>query len=624
MTLTPDHADILLINPPSGLFYGLGPNFAPIGLFSLSAVLQANGFSSVALNANYYPDYQSGAHSWSGYGRRRADDYYYAEDDDNPVWGQVLAFIDQVDPKLVGFSCHDLAVGGIKRLAAAIKNASPSRLVAVGGPTPSGAPDIFDGCPDIDYLLAGEGEATLLELVQALRANDWRALPPGRETEAIAGLYWPDSEKFVPTAVRPPLAELDALPDPARDCYWLDYEHDRIIQDAQLNGVATSRGCIKACRFCGAKTIWPGPVRCRSIDRVIGEVAGLRQKHGYNFQHFSIFDDDFLARPERVFEFCRRLKELRGDYKFRCYGRVNNLQDEEIIETLLQAGCQEIWVGVESGSQKVLKAIGKGITVAQIKRLDRLFKNYDFPWLAFIILGTPPEAEQDFLDSLNMLKKGHFPAIQPFTFQPYTGTDLFRQLRAEGRITYDDIIRSHQNLPQCFSRQIEPARFWELLEELKDLAQARSRAWFADFFLTEEETEAARRWEQAAADWLAGRPGRLVALGPERQLRWLAALKHYRGLNVDVRALDVEAEESNLTRFGHILSPADFEGQRADEAVIIAPEDQAEDWWARAESLFPGRPVKILGDDSCFCSERTVKYWRPVSELCRQAAGAKL
>ena len=622
MNSLPEKSDILLINPPSGLFYGLGPNFAPIGLFSLSAVLRADGFSATVLNANYYPDYQSGAHSWSGFGRRRADDYYYAEDGDNPVWGQVLAFIDQVDPKLVGFSCHDLAVGGIKRLAAAIRSASPSRLIAVGGATPSGAPDIFDGCPDVDYLLAGEGEGTLLELVRALRANDWRALPPGPAREAITGLYWPAGKKFVSNAPRPLLADLDSLPDPALDCYWLDYERSQIIKDAQLNGVATSRGCVKACRFCGAKTIWPGPVRCRSIDRVIGEVAGLRRKHGDNFQHFSIFDDDFLARPARVFEFCRRLKELKGDFKFRCYGRVNNLQDEEIIETLLQAGCQEIWVGVESGSQKVLKAIGKGITVAQIKRLDRLFKNYDFPWLAFIILGTPPEAEEDFLDTLNMLKEGYFPAIQPFTFQPYTGTDLFRQLREEGRITYDDIIRSHQNLPQCFSQLLEPDRFWELLEELKELARTRSEAWFADFYLREEETESAKQWEQAAADWLADRPGRLVALGPERQLRWLAALKHYRGLNVDLTALDLESRETNIARFGRILSTADFDGQLADEVIIAAPDDQAEGWRARAESLFPGRPIKILAGEAAFGSEGSVKYWRPVSELCRQAAGS--
>jgi radical SAM superfamily enzyme YgiQ (UPF0313 family) len=524
MTLRPDQADILLINPPSGLFYGLGPNFAPIGLFSLSAVLRSKGFSATVLNANYYPDYQSGAHSWSGYGHRRADDYYYAEDDDNPVWGQVLSFIDQADPKLVGFSCHDLAVGGIKRLAASLKRASTSRLVAVGGPTPSGAPDIFDACPDIDYLLAGEGEATMLELVQALRDNNWRVLPRGREREAIAGLYWPDGEKFVPNAPRPPLADLDALPDPALDCYWLDYEHEQIISDAQLNGVATSRGCIKACRFCGAKTIWPGPVRCRSIDRVIGEVAGLRQKYGYNFQHFSIFDDDFLARPERVFEFCRRLKELKDGYKFRCYGRVNNLQDEEIIETLLQAGCQEIWVGVESGSQKVLKAIGKGITVAQIKRLDRLFKNYDFPWLAFIILGTPSEDEADLEGTLDMLRRGVFPSIQPFTFHPYTGTDLFRELQSSGRLGYDDVIRGHQNLPLCFSQKMPQEKFFARLEEIKKLAQQRQAAWICDFYRTKDQETKAVAWEAACADWLQTASKPWLVFGPERQLRPLSII----------------------------------------------------------------------------------------------------
>jgi radical SAM superfamily enzyme YgiQ (UPF0313 family) len=618
MATQPDKADVLLINPPSGLFYGLGPNFAPIGLFSLAAFLRDGGFSVTVLNANYYPGYQEAAHAWSGYGRRRADGYYYAEDADNPVWAQVISFIELAEPKLVGFSCHDLAVGGIKRLASAIKANGPTPLVAVGGPTPTGAPDIFDDCLAIDYLLAGEGEATLLELAQALRDNGYRKLASGRATQAIAGLYWHNGRKFVPTPARPPLSDLDALPPAFPDYYWLDYEGGRIVKDVQLNGVSTSRGCVRACRFCGAKTIWPGPVRYRSVARVIEEVADLRKRHGYDFQHFSILDDDFLARPERVFDFCRSLKGLEGDYKFRCYGRVNNLQDEEIIETLFQAGCQEIWVGVESGSQKVLKALGKGISVAQIKRLDRLFHNYDFPWLAFVILGTPPEEEEDFQATLNMLKEGRFPFIQPFAFQPYTGTDLFRELREEGYLGYDDIIRSHQNLPRPFSHLVGADRFWEWLRELKELAQARRQAWLDDFYLPEEET-AARNWERKAARWLEGLSGRFVALGPERHLRWLAALKRYRALQVDLRALDVAALAINITRFGSVLSRADIDGPTADGIIIAAPESQIENYRAKAASLFPGLPALVLGSDSAGLSCGGKKYFRPVYELCREA-----
>lgn len=231
-----------------------------------------------------------------------------------------------------------------------------------------------------------------------------------------------------------------------------------------------------------------------------------------------------------MFDFCRQLAELGGDYKFRCYGRVNNLQDEEMIEALIRSGCQEIWVGVESGSQKVLKALGKGITVPQIKRLDRLFKNYDFPWLAFIILGTPPETEADIEQTLNLLKEGYFPSIQPFTFQPYTGTDLFRQLREAGLLVYEDIIRSHQNLPHCFSQQVEPKRFWELLEQLNHLAEERRKGWIKELNLTPAQTKAAELWEAEAAGVVAASSDRLLVLGPERQLRWLAALNHYRRL----------------------------------------------------------------------------------------------
>lgn len=631
MTCAPDPADILLINPPSGLFYGLGPNFAPIGLFSLAAVLREGGFSVTVLNANYFPDYQTAVPAWAGSGWRRPDEYYYADDGDNPVWERVLAFIDRVDPKLVGFSCHDLAVGGVKRLARILKERSPARVVAVGGPTPAGAPDIFQDCaslspkaagPTVDYLLTGEGEVTLLELARSLSANGWRPQypPPDESGKPIAGLHWAGGEGFTFTSLRPPLADLDVLPDPEREYYWLDYDAGRVVKDAQLNGLATSRGCVKACRFCGARTIWPGPVRYRDIGRVLREAADLRARHGYDFQHFSIFDDDFLARPQRVFDFCRGLAELGDDYIFRCYGRVNNLQDEAVIEALLGAGCQEIWVGVESGSQRVLRSLGKGITVPQIRKLDRLFHNYDFPWLAFIILGTPQEDESDILATLNLLREGHFPAIQPFTFQPYTGTDLFRELREAGRIDYDDIIRGHQNLHQCFSQLVERPRFFELLEELNRLAESRRAAWFRDFYLTPEETEAALDLENRTAAWLMERPGRWLALGPERQLRWLAALRHYRGIAVDLTPVDVDAGAANTTRFGRIETPAEARGRDWAGLLVAAPADQAELWLSRARELAPGAPVTFIGAGGGGGPEGPL-YWRRVAELCRRRRG---
>ena len=153
----PDKAEVLLINPPSGIFCGLGPNVAPIGVFSRAACLGTHGFQAAVLNANFLPDGQTSGSAWAGSGRPRPEGYYYAQDQANPVWEQVLDFIEAVEPKLIGFSCHDLAVGGIKLLAKSLKERDPGRLVAVGGPTPSGAADIFGDCPHVDFLLAGEG-----------------------------------------------------------------------------------------------------------------------------------------------------------------------------------------------------------------------------------------------------------------------------------------------------------------------------------------------------------------------------------------------------------------------------------------------------------------------------------
>lgn len=620
MSIQPPPAEVLLINPPSGVFYGLGPNFAPMGLFSLAAVLREQGFSVSILNANYFPDYQTAAPPGGDFGLRRPDDYYYAEDETNPVWEAVLDFIERTDPRLVGFSVHDLAVGGVKKLAFAIKNRNPARLVAVGGAAVTCAPEIFSNATSIDYLLSGEGEATLSELTEALKKNCWRPLPfpplNGRG-EMIAGLWANGAAGPDFAGPRPPLEDIDSLPRPDLTYYWLDYAHSRVVSDKQLNGLATSRGCLKSCRFCGARAIWPGPVRYRSIEKVVAEAAALRAEHGYDFQHFSIFDDDFLARPERVFEFCRRLSALNDDYQFRCYGRVNNLQDEELLETLFQAGCREIWVGVESGSQKVLKNMGKGITVAQIKRMDQIFHDYDFPWLAFIILGTPGEEEADILETLAMLKDGHFPAIQPFTFQPYTGTAFFNELRAGGLIDHEDIIRGHQSLPQCFSQAVSRTRFFELFKELSDLAQTRGYA--HNYYLTEEENKRARRLEDAAAaDLWANRRRPRLAIGPERQLRWLAAVNHYRRLQANMRFLDLKTERDRPTRFGLIESPEAGAGQ-AEEIVIIAPPDQTAFWKSASERSFTGLPIAVgsSGFNDQISAENII--WRPVFDICREA-----
>ncbi len=605
----PKNIDVLLINPPSGLFYGLGPNFAPMGLFYLAAVLRRQGFSVAVLNANYFPDYQTCRQDWCGGGQPRPKNYYYAEDFDNPVWEQVLHFVETVSPRLVGFSCHDLSVGGIKLLAGELKKRLPELQLATGGATPTGAPDIFSDCPALDYLLVGEGEETLLELTRSLLAQPKVTPGAGDPAQDIPGLWYRRDGAFTFTSTRAPISDLDSLPEPDRDYFWLDYAAGQVVADFQLNGLGTSRGCVKACRFCGARTIWPGPVRYRAIDKVLAEIAALRQRHGYDFQHFSIFDDDFLARPARVQEFCRGLKALGGDYKFRCYGRVNNLQDEEMVEDLFAAGCQEIWVGVESGSPSVLKAMGKGITVPQIERLDRLFKNYDFPWLAFIILGTPQEDESDIQTTLSMLRQGHFPAIQPFTFQPYTGTAMFEELRSAGIVGYNDIIKGHQNLPQFFSQKVPEERFFELFGQLTKLAEDKRASW--TFAVSEEQWQKALAWEDEAAAALAALPPdqKLLVLGPESRVRWLAALAHYRGLAKNLRYGDLEAEVPNITRFGRITPKADILPSAYDGMVLVAAPDEKAGWLKRLEELAPALTIRQFTPDT--------SYWRPVFNLVR-------
>lgn len=298
------------------------------------------------------------------------------EDDAHPIWQEARQVIADFEPEMVGVTARTVKLGSALKLARLAKAHRAAVPIVFGGRHPTIMTDAVLANPEVDFVVRGEGEATLVELVAAL--GDERRL------EGILGLsYRGDDGAVAHNPPRPLLEDIDSLPFPARTAL---YDHDAYESEAMGN-IFTARGCPFSYGYCSAHQIWTRRVRYRSLDNVLAEMRQVRDTYGT--KQFTFWDDSFTANRERILELCRRLRrELPGIY-WSCTTRFD-LIDEELVVAMKAAGCNNIELGVESGSQPVLDFINKGVALEQIRAGARLLNQHGVYWSAFFMVGIPP------------------------------------------------------------------------------------------------------------------------------------------------------------------------------------------------------------------------------------------
>jgi anaerobic magnesium-protoporphyrin IX monomethyl ester cyclase len=246
-----------------------------------------------------------------------------------------------------------------------------------------------------DFVLLGEAELTLVELIQSLNNNE-------KKLHNIPGIaFW---ENGVPTKneKRAVLKNLDLLPLPAWDLLNIATYRDLWIKNKgyfSIN-IATTRGCPYKCNWC-AKPIYGNRYNTRSPQNVIKEIKLLQQK--FDFDHIWFCDDIFGLKPGWIHEFtaCAKEEQLKLNFKIQC--RADLLVQENYVKDLAIAGCSDIWMGAESGSQKILDAMEKGTTVEQIYEATHLLKRYNIKPSFFIQFGYPGETKHDIEKTIKMI-----------------------------------------------------------------------------------------------------------------------------------------------------------------------------------------------------------------------------
>jgi radical SAM superfamily enzyme YgiQ (UPF0313 family) len=274
-------------------------------------------------------------------------------------------------------------------------------------------------------VLLGEAEWTLLDTVRTLKSQN------GPSVSQIPGLAYYDhlNGQVIETPKRPLMRHLDDLPFPARDLIDLSQYRGawhKAHGSFSLN-IVSSRGCPYRCNWC-AKPIYGNSFSVRSPRQVAREIRDLKFEH--KAEHLWFADDIFGLRPGWIEEFANELEALDAVIPFKMQSRVD-LMTPATTDALRRAGCMEVWMGVESGSQKILDAMDKGTRVEQIVKARRNLRQNDIRGCYFLQFGYPGESWNDIKKTLNLVDKTRPDDVGVSVSYPLPGTLFFARVSAQ-------------------------------------------------------------------------------------------------------------------------------------------------------------------------------------------------
>ncbi len=353
--------------------------------------------------------------------------------------GHFVAIIDyEVEPKKIKEIYKDLQRGqydviGITSMtpsypnacfiARLIKKRMPWISIIFGGTHTSILPEevLFEN-PAVDYVIRGEGEITVLELLKVLESKDLSKL------SLIQGLSFRTNSTIIHNPERTIIADLDTLPFPDRMSVKKENYKGPLSPGLYRNNknryaeVYTSRGCPYQCKFCSIRLVMGSRCRWRSIDNIMKEIDDLVQNQCYNYIFFH--DDNFALDRTRILTLCAELKKRK--ILWSCLSRVDHV-DEYLLRKMREAGCDKIAFGVESGSRRLLNAIKKNTTPMQIVEAFRLAKKYHIKTQAYLMVGHPSETKEDIKKSISLMKRINPDFLFVSVFTPYPGTSYYEE-----------------------------------------------------------------------------------------------------------------------------------------------------------------------------------------------------
>jgi len=388
--------NIVLINPfPGGKGLNEATVLPPLGLGYMGAVLEENGFSVSIIDANLE--------------RFETD--------------SVMKKIPK-GSELVGMYMNSFNYNSCLDLSSEIKNTSGNTYIVFGGPMPSASPEMIMRDFPCDGLICGEGEYSLLKVVQNIINNK----PPF--SRDIPGAVYRNNKNELIINPAERISDIDQLPYPAYHLLPPFGAYKIRGRQKPSAPLITSRGCVFQCIFC-SKDIFERRVTFRSAQNVLKEIDFLVDR--YRIRQVDILDDNFMQKRSRVEEILDGLIE-------RNYGLSINLQsgiraehlDEKILKKMKRAGFYKIAFGIESADHKVLKIINKQLDLEKVKQAAVLAKKIGFDVYGFFIIGLPGETDEGFKRTIDFAREVDFDVANFCMAVPFAGTELYRMVEENG------------------------------------------------------------------------------------------------------------------------------------------------------------------------------------------------
>lgn len=340
----------------------------------------------------------------------------------------IICRVKQLKPALVGLTAVTPTMHICYRLAEEIKKEEPSTIVVIGGVHATSLPEeTLSECLDFDFLIRGEGEFALIELVDALNNN--------KALNAVEGLVYRENGKIILNDLRDPVSNLDILPFPSR--HLLPNRLYKTLDSSRMTCIIAMRGCAAKCIYCAVEKVAGRRLRRRSPSNVAKEIESCFYNYGIRFIAF--LDDTFTFDKTWVHKFCDEFMRtgFYKDIKWSCLTRVDNV-DLDLLKHMKQAGCVRVEFGIESGSQKILDFLKKGITINQVKEAFGMAKKVKLATFGFAMLNTPLETRETIAETKKLIMDLGPDFLQLSFATPYPGTELFEVCEKKGILISKD------------------------------------------------------------------------------------------------------------------------------------------------------------------------------------------
>lgn len=461
---------ILLVVPP---FYRLiKEGYAlcryPLSLgYLASAVEKATDWEVMVYNADFSPtaDLFEVTHlAGKGFLNYRRN----LNDPSIPIWRQIRECIAACDPAVLGISAMASTFASAGVVARIAKEINPEMVVVAGGPHPSSVGrELLLSCRNIDFAVVGEGERTLPELLRVLENGSYS------ELAHVRGVVFRREGQAVWTGKSPPVTDLDSLGFPSLSASRVLIGHERYPAEA-FRSVLATRGCPNHCFYCGSRNVWGRTVRFRSPRSVAQEIQSL-QKRGLRRIHFE--DDTFGVYPSYLKALCDEIADRCPEVTWSCETHVK-LISEENVSVMKKAGCTLIQLGIESGSNRILREVRKGFTIDEAWRACELIRDYGIDLETFFMTGFPQETEESLRATLKAIETVECQKVIYSIFTPYPGTEAFEWCRTRGLIAddHDPSLCYHQSPVNRFCAQMDSDLFRSIASEIEQTVDQKNRS----------------------------------------------------------------------------------------------------------------------------------------------------